>query len=158
MTAFFALAYFLPGLSHYVSFVAVPFFLYFAWSNTTYALGKGPSLILNSSGLLYRINGFSNVVVPWENVLRVAIETSSSQYRGRTISSTYLSIYLRDASGLVRQLPVVQRVWSWISVRMGSAPLFVPAARVDVPLESVVEAMHRYAVFSEMPSARLSGI
>ena len=50
-----------------------------------------------------------------------------------------------QVKSVVTQMPILTRVFSWISVQMGYAPLFISAAMVDEPLEDVVEVMRKFA-------------
>lgn len=149
LTAMFSLMCLIPAeeqpMLHYAPVVAVPLFVYVTLFSALYALVQRPSLVLDSNGMCYRISPFRNVLVPWPNISRVAVETSSSNFRGKTLRSTFISVYLKEEQSVVTQMPILTRVFSWISVQMGYAPLFISAAMVDEPLEDVVEVMRKFA-------------
>jgi len=149
LTAFFALFQFIPFQERphlrIFGYVAIVFFLYLTVFSALRVLVRRPTLILDNKGIWYRISIYRTVFVPWQNVERVAIETSSASYRGKTFSSRFISIYPKNPSSLIGELPLVQRFFAWVSVKMGYSSLFISEPVVNAPLEDVANAINQYA-------------
>ncbi len=150
LTALFTVMYLFPAkgqmLLHYAVVLGVIFFLYLTGFSALYALVRRPSLVLSPDCICYRISAFRNVLVPWSNVLRLSVETSSAGLNGKSLEAKFISVYLREKHSVVRQMPIPAKIFSWASVQMGYAPLSISAAMVDVPLEDVAEVMRKYAM------------
>lgn len=149
LMAFFALFHFIPFADQPIlrisGYAFAAFFLYLTIFSAMYVFVRRPSLVLDHKGIRYRVSVFKTILVPWQNVQRVAIEASSASFRGKTLSSRFLSIYPKDRSPIIKELPLVQRFFAWISVRMGYSPLSISEPIVDAPLESVANAIYEYA-------------
>jgi hypothetical protein len=147
LSLLFALFHFIPyndqpalRIFGYMAFI---FSSYLTAFSALYVVVRRPSLILDQRGLQYRVSVFKTVLVPWGNISRVAIESSSASYRGKDFVARFISIYPHDKTPVVRALPLVQRFFSWVSTNMGFAPLSFADAMAEAPLEVVLGDIRR---------------
>lgn len=105
---------------------------------------SAPSLVVDNEGIQYRMAPSTVAVLPWTNIARIAIETSSASYRGRTFRARFISVYPHDYRLLKIQLPLLARAVARVNMMLGYAPIAIPEAMAGTTLESIMSAVSEF--------------